>query len=108
MQTPVLVSLVKKDAAMLDAFGKGASEDIRRTKEGLYRALTRDPATGEFHCKVASDKMTLRSLPVSPNRVRGPSSAAIPWSPTRYQSAVLVAFALARHGKDSRVLCLLI
>lgn len=71
MQTPVLVSLVKKDAAMLDAFGKGASEDIRRTKEELYRALTRNPETGDFHCKLASDK-TLRSLPVSPNRVRAP------------------------------------
>lgn len=68
MQTPVLVSLVKKDAAMLDAFGKGASEDIRRTKEELYRALTRDPATGEFHCK-GGDK-PVYSLPVSPNRVR--------------------------------------
>ncbi len=27
--TPILVSLVQKDASMLDAFGKGASEDIR-------------------------------------------------------------------------------
>jgi hypothetical protein len=27
--TPILVSLVNKDASMLDAFGKGASEDIR-------------------------------------------------------------------------------
>ena len=58
---------------MLDAFGKGASEDIRRTKEELYRALTRDPETGRFHCKTSTDKMTtLRSLPVSPNRVRVP------------------------------------
>lgn len=70
MQTPVLVSLVKKDAAMLDAFGKGASEDIRRTKEELYRALTRDPATGEFHYKHSGDKKLQSSLPVSPNRVR--------------------------------------
>ena len=27
--TPILVSLVKKDAGLLDAFGKGASEDIQ-------------------------------------------------------------------------------
>jgi hypothetical protein len=40
--TPVLVSLVKKDAYMLDAFGKGASEDILRAKDALYRALTWD------------------------------------------------------------------
>ena len=31
--TPILVSLVKKDAHMLDAFGKGASEDIRLAKQ---------------------------------------------------------------------------
>ena len=33
---PCQVSLVKKDAGMLDAFGKGASEDIRLAKEELY------------------------------------------------------------------------
>lgn len=27
--TPILVSLVKKDAGLLDAFGKGASDDIQ-------------------------------------------------------------------------------
>lgn len=71
LQTPVLVSLVKKDAAMLDAFGKGASEDIQRTKDQLYCTLTRDPATGEAHCKGADKSQ--RSLPVSPNRVRPPA-----------------------------------
>ena len=29
---PILVSLVKKDASMLDAFGKGASDDITNAK----------------------------------------------------------------------------
>ena len=29
-------SLVKKDAGMLDAFGKGASEDIQAAKSELY------------------------------------------------------------------------
>lgn len=34
--TPILVSLVKKDASMLDAFGKGASDDIRAAKNIVY------------------------------------------------------------------------
>lgn len=34
-------SLVKKDAHMLDAFGKGASEDIRSAKEELYNQVWR-------------------------------------------------------------------
>jgi len=41
--TPILVSLVKKDASMLDAFGKGASEDIQRAKDAVYKAMTHDP-----------------------------------------------------------------
>ena len=40
--TPILVSLVNKDAAMLDAFGKGASEEIRAAKALLYDAVTFD------------------------------------------------------------------
>ena len=32
-------SLVKKDAHMLDAFGKGASDDIRSAKEELYNQV---------------------------------------------------------------------
>lgn len=38
--TPILISLVKKDASMLDAYGKGASEDIMRTKKRLYELMT--------------------------------------------------------------------
>lgn len=38
--TPILISLVKKDASMLDAFGKGASEDILRAKTRLYELMT--------------------------------------------------------------------
>eukprot|EP00996_Jenningsia_fusiforme_P006434 NODE_77_length_3467_cov_41.352838_g69_i0.p1 GENE.NODE_77_length_3467_cov_41.352838_g69_i0~~NODE_77_length_3467_cov_41.352838_g69_i0.p1 ORF type:complete len:1052 (+),score=181.10 NODE_77_length_3467_cov_41.352838_g69_i0:103-3258(+) len=41
--TPILVSLVKKDATMLDAFGKGASIDIQRSKDQLYSQLTFRP-----------------------------------------------------------------
>ena len=44
--TPILVSLVKKDASMLDAFGKGASEEIRAAKEALYEAMTGGSAEG--------------------------------------------------------------
>ncbi len=35
--TPILVSLVNKDASMLEAFGKGASDDIAEAKEALYQ-----------------------------------------------------------------------
>lgn len=35
--TPILVSLVNKDASMLEAFGKGASDDIAEAKEALYK-----------------------------------------------------------------------
>ncbi|KAK9917336.1 hypothetical protein WJX75_003277 [Coccomyxa subellipsoidea] len=45
--TPILVSLVKKDAGMLDAFGKGASEDIRAAKAELYAQMTWDPLTAQ-------------------------------------------------------------
>jgi inositol-hexakisphosphate/diphosphoinositol-pentakisphosphate 1-kinase len=45
--TPILVSLVKKDAGMLDAFGKGASADINAAKQELYAQMTWDPKTGE-------------------------------------------------------------
>mmetsp|Transcript_39332 Transcript_39332/g.111414 ORF Transcript_39332/g.111414 Transcript_39332/m.111414 type:complete len:1167 (-) Transcript_39332:153-3653(-) len=40
--TPILVSLIKKDASMLDAFGKGASIDINRAKAALYHQITCD------------------------------------------------------------------
>ena len=39
---PILVSLVKKDASMLEAFGKGASLDIARAKQNMYEALTEE------------------------------------------------------------------
>jgi inositol hexakisphosphate/diphosphoinositol-pentakisphosphate kinase len=43
--TPILVSLVLKDAGMLDAFGKGASADIIAAKQELYSQMTFDPET---------------------------------------------------------------
>ena len=38
-------SLVKKDVGLLDAFGKGASDDIQRAKTELYSQMTFNPAT---------------------------------------------------------------
>ncbi len=43
----VLCSLVKKDAGMLDAFGKGASDDIRAAKNELYSQMTWDPVSSQ-------------------------------------------------------------
>ena len=45
--TPILISLVKKDASMLDAYGKGASEDIMAAKKKLYTLMTTSPARDE-------------------------------------------------------------
>ena len=45
--TCLLCSLVKKDAGMLDAFGKGASDDIRAAKNELYGQMTWDPVTSQ-------------------------------------------------------------
>ena len=74
LQTPILVSLVKKDAAMLDAFGKGASEDIATSKRALYEALTYDPETAEARC--AAPHAERASPPPSPSRVRASSCPA--------------------------------
>ncbi|KAG1662671.1 hypothetical protein FOA52_014597 [Chlamydomonas sp. UWO 241] len=44
--TPILVSLVNKDVDMLEAFGKGASDDIKAAKHLVYSAMTWDPEGG--------------------------------------------------------------
>ena len=36
---------MKKDVGLLDAFGKGASEDIQNGKHELYSQMTFDPAS---------------------------------------------------------------
>ena len=38
-------SLVKKDVGLLDAFGKGASDDIQNGKHELYSQMTYDPSS---------------------------------------------------------------
>jgi inositol-hexakisphosphate/diphosphoinositol-pentakisphosphate 1-kinase len=68
MQTPILVSLVKKDAAMLDVFGKGASNDIAESKQLLYETLTLDPKTRETHC--VAPNLDRASPPPSPSKAR--------------------------------------
>ncbi len=38
--TPILVSLVSKDAAMLDYVGSGADHEIKKAKAHIYSAMT--------------------------------------------------------------------
>eukprot|EP00775_Hariotina_reticulata_P002529 gene2529-2831_t len=76
--TPILVSLVAKDAGMLDAFGKGASEDINRAKNILYSAMTWDPETScsiKFEPSYSrSTTPLLTSPPLSPRSLSRPGS----------------------------------
>ncbi|KAK9823756.1 hypothetical protein WJX72_005206 [[Myrmecia] bisecta] len=64
--TPILVSLVKKDAGMLDAFGKGASEDIRQAKSELYAQMTWDPLSNTSAYAEPQITTPLPSPPPSP------------------------------------------
>eukprot|EP00854_Cymbomonas_tetramitiformis_P007463 gene7463-8887_t len=64
---PILVSLVKKDASMLDAFGKGASEDISAAKHILYMLLNSNSPDGIY-------------IP-EPSPVLDPSSPPAPHTP---------------------------
>ena len=63
------MSLVKKDAGLLDAFGKGASDDIQTAKTELYRQMTTDPSQPEGSSEAAAPLM---SPPPSP-KPRGAS-----------------------------------
>jgi inositol hexakisphosphate/diphosphoinositol-pentakisphosphate kinase len=60
---PVLVSLVTKDHPMLDAFGKGASEDIQRAKSRIHNFMTR--GSGEVLSDVNTDSQTSRGRSAS-------------------------------------------
>ena len=57
---------MKKDAGMLDAFGKGASEDIQAAKTELYKQMTWDPAKQSFALTDTSALTPLPSPPPSP------------------------------------------
>ncbi|KAL6771291.1 VIP1 [Auxenochlorella protothecoides x Auxenochlorella symbiontica] len=69
--TPILVSLVTKDTGMLDAYGKGASEDIQRAKAELYAQMTLDPETGTSRCAAPHSTTPLVSPPASPKPAEG-------------------------------------
>ena len=71
MQTPILVSLVNRDAGMLDAFGKGASEDIIQSKQTLYQLLTLDPSSNESLCTPLQIPLQYTSPPLSPSNMDG-------------------------------------
>ena len=51
---------------MLDAFGKGASEDIRLAKEELYKQMTWDAATASSAFTQPAMTTPLPSPPASP------------------------------------------
>jgi inositol-hexakisphosphate/diphosphoinositol-pentakisphosphate 1-kinase len=57
---------VKKDAGMLEAFGKGASEDIHQAKTELYSQLCYDPSTNQSANVEVSMTTPLPSPPPSP------------------------------------------
>ena len=66
---PTQVSLVNKDASMLEAFGKGASEDIENAKDLIYTAMTYDPETP------SGTSPASLTPPGSPHMVRSPLGA---------------------------------
>ena len=98
---PILISLVKKDASMLEKIGKGASEGIARAKQRLYEEITGDtesalellPSTGlaspvskggdrdralsHARCDVSSDLSSDPggTNPSSPSKAEGPTPA---------------------------------
>uniref|UniRef100_A0A383W065 Inositol hexakisphosphate and diphosphoinositol-pentakisphosphate kinase n=1 Tax=Tetradesmus obliquus TaxID=3088 RepID=A0A383W065_TETOB len=75
--TPILVSLVTKNASMLDAFGKGASDDILATKNTLYQHLTWDPEKASSMCsKLALPLATPASTSPPPSPKRTPAAVA--------------------------------
>ncbi|MEW5317234.1 MAG: hypothetical protein WDW38_008551 [Sanguina aurantia] len=87
--TPILVSLVKKDASMLESFGKGAGEDIRLAKAVLYEAITGDSETEPFraHKKTNTNATTSvnRSSSTGPEPVTAAATRAGGVSTTQAQ-----------------------
>lgn len=65
--TPILVSLVNKDAGMLDAFGKGASVDINAAKAELYAQMTYNKDTQQSEYAMPEYSKHLRTPQESPN-----------------------------------------
>ncbi|KAI8107858.1 hypothetical protein M9435_002885 [Picochlorum sp. BPE23] len=65
--TPILVSLVNKDAGMLDAFGKGASVDISAAKQELYAQMTYNNETQKSEYAMPEYSKQLQTPPPSPS-----------------------------------------
>ena len=65
--TPILVSLVNKDAGMLDAFGKGASVDINAAKAELYAQMTYNKDTMESEYMAPEYSLRLQTPQQSPS-----------------------------------------
>lgn len=65
---------------MLDAFGKGASEDIQAAKTELYKQMTWDPAKQSFALNDSAAAMTPQpSPPPSPKPAKsGSDPSAFP------------------------------
>ncbi|GFR40431.1 hypothetical protein Agub_g1005 [Astrephomene gubernaculifera] len=113
--TPILVSLVNKDASMLEAFGKGASDDIAEAKEALYQAMTWDPEKPSM-APLAVSKLSqtpMISPPLSPKISRASSfatgkgaaaaaaAAAVSTAPGQPQPAPAPATAASLQGAAS-------
>lgn len=91
--TPILVSLVKKDAGMLDAFGKGASEDIQLAKSELYSQMTWDKERKASAFQEPPMVTPLPSPPPSPTQAPKPEGHALS-SPQRSAGVSTVEAAL--------------
>lgn len=82
-----LCSLVKKDAGMLDAFGKGASEDIQLAKSELYSQMTWDKDSKSSAFAEPQVTTTLPSPPPSPKPRKSSvedTSKRFEWGSLRY------------------------
>ena len=88
---PLICSLVKKDAGMLDAFGKGASEDIQLAKSELYSQMTWDKERKASAFQEPPMVTPLPSPPPSPTQAPkpegGPQSSALGMDTSRTGSA---------------------
>ncbi|GIL60528.1 hypothetical protein Vafri_15076, partial [Volvox africanus] len=99
--TPILVSLVNKDAAMLEAFGKGASYDMRAAKEELYKRLCWDSVARVSRCKLPAAPPPPSPVPTPPPSPRlrpastppQPSAASTLPHPTAATAATAAAAA---------------
>lgn len=95
-------SLVKKDAGMLDAFGKGASEDIRAAKSELYAQMTWDPLTSQSLNTPPQITTPMPSPPPSPKTESGANEANAGAPPTRALNCSLFVSFLQRIRVDGR------